>query len=186
MKQKTYPVEGIQNLALLALGLHRLDALVANKRFDIRTYQSTAPGVYAPIASLRFRAAFSDQANACRTTACAVGHGPIFGIHMELDLTRKYYGWDDYMHGVFCAPASASDSWRTWCFGAFWSYHTGQETRAAAAKRIAWILLEKPRLEPYQYIEYVCLPTFKDWEPDWKAIETMIPDEKLEGIAWLY
>lgn len=172
-------------MALLALGLHRLDALVANKRFDIRTYQSTAPGVYAPIASLRFRAAFSDQANACRTTACAVGHGPIFGIHMELDLTRKYYGWDDYMHGVFCAPASASDSWRTWCFGAFWSYHPGQETRAAAAKRIAWILLEKPRLEPYQYIEYVCLPTFKNWEPDWKAIETMIPEEKLEGIAWI-
>ena len=173
-------------MALLALGLHRLDALVANRSFDMRTYQSTEPVIYAPIASLRFKAAFSGRANACRTTACAVGHGPVFGIHMELDLAKKSYGWADYMYGAFCAPESAFESWRSWCFDAVWSLHPGQETRAAAAKRIAWILLEKSGLEESHFITWSSLPTFKNWEPDWEAIEAMTPEEKLEGIAWLY
>jgi len=64
-----------------------------------------------------------------------------------------------------------------------------QWSRGAAASRIAWSLTDcdynKAGCHPFDYVKWESRSEFETWEPDWTAIEAMIPAEKLEGIAWI-
>ncbi len=132
-------------------------------------------GYYAPRFEEPMR---KHHGNECGTTACAVGHGPLFGI-----TPVDGEDWEDYAIRLF---ETAPKSWvYRWCFHGYWATVEGMRSREAAAKRIAWILKMKDTCGPSSYASWRGRADFEAWEPDWEEIEKMIPAEKLKGIEWI-
>lgn len=211
MRDKNWPAKR-QNLALLALGLHRLSERVGDLNFNMLRFLGKTAN--APLegggAELKCELQHSDQErHECGTTACAVGHGPSFGIRpilLEIDRDSWIYtrrvdpDWGFYTERAFL-PVCTTGCY-SWMFDASWGRseifdhrYLGEErtstlaSRAHAAKRIAWCLKfsgDAARLcGPLSYHSWRYLREFQEFEPDWEEIEKMIPAKALEGIAWI-
>lgn len=192
-----------ENLALLALGLHRLDLKLGSEGFnicyflsDINEGRRAHRSAYDPRLSYRLRTSLEYYPdNPCGTTACAVGHGPLFGIG-EVDALRDPgIGWTAYIDTQFPELISRAAAWM---FAGVWGAMdveleiagaSQQWSRGAAASRIAWSLTSanynNAGCIPADYVKWNRRAEFESWEPDWDAIKAMIPEEKLEGIAWI-
>lgn len=107
------------NLAKLALGLH---ALPTNyDQFSMSDF------CYNYVIGFTFRPNEAREAlHGCQTCACALGHGPSFGILPDLHDTWESYGakFIPYTEGGWL-----------WCFGDAW-----ENDPREAAKRIAFLL----------------------------------------------
>ena len=197
MRDPNWP-EKRQNLALLALGLHRLSERVGDLHFSMLRFLGGTCS--APLksggAELKCELQHSDQErHECGTTACAAGHGPSFGIRpilLETDRDRWMYsqsgdpGWGFYMRrALLPGPALVPFAW---LFYPVWGRSenfmksrvrrerpSALKSRAHAAKRIAWCLKfpeDSDRLcGPLQYHSWRYLREFQEFEPDWEEIE---------------
>ena len=197
MRDPNWPAKR-QNLALLALGLHRLSDLVGDLNFSMLRFLGGTCS--APLksggAELKRELQHSDQErHECGTTACAAGHGPSFGIRpilLETDRDRWMYlqsgdpDWGFYTDRAFLPVGTTGCYW--WMFDASWGRseifdhrYLGEErtstlaSRAHAAKRIAWCLKfpeDSDRLcGPLRYHSWRYLREFQEFEPDWEEIE---------------
>ena len=110
----------------------------------------------------------------CGTTACAIGHGPLFGI-----TPGDGEDWGNYASRLF------ENRVYPWCFHGYWGRILGMHSREAAAKRIAWFLKREDICSAAFYEIWSGRENFEAWEPDWEEIEKMIPEQKLLGIEWL-
>ncbi len=76
------------------------------------------------------------EAHQCGSVGCAVGHGPLAGIGIEV--FDKYEGlWNAYCDEVFIERSFDPEAW-DWCFSSDWS--RVDNTPQGAAKRILWLL----------------------------------------------
>lgn len=192
-----------QNLALLALGLHRLSRKLGSEGFNISYYLADINCgnrvnriAYDQQLADRLRTSLEYYPDhPCGTTACAVGHGPLFGLEVPDAASTPIMPWTSYIEEQF---PDLSERAAQWMFASVWgSMDLELETagaqqqwsRGAAASRIAWALTacdyNDAGCHPFDYVKWAYRPKFEAWEPDWDAIEAMIPAEKLEGIAWI-
>ena len=173
-----------QNLALLGLGLHRLSRCLGDTGFgmesymrvDMESYMSDG-GLADEYVSGEYTHTFEKplhHGHECGTTACAIGHGPLFGITPD-----DGEDWGNFARRLFEARVYS------WCFHGRWAHVEGMESRESAAKRIAWKLKMRGSCEPTCYKDWSGREDFEAWEPDWEEIEKMIPAEKLKGIEWI-
>lgn len=92
----------LENLALLAVGLHALSEKVGSLRFRM-AYWLTADGSHViqwPLDGSEERELLFGENNRheCGTSACAAGHGPMFGIAGSEEYCEDWY---DYVSRVF-------------------------------------------------------------------------------------
>lgn len=180
--------EGIENLALLSLGLHRLADVRKDLGFDMATYTGATlgPTDAADEQAVLLYTLTADAAD-CRTSACAVGHGPLFGLRVG----GAPITWSAYSHTVFAIRTQQHCGWH-WMFAGTWRRtQFGQETREAAAKRIAWYIRERQTRpgnwcsSPLSFHTWGPREEYEAWQPDWAEIASMISVEKLRGIEWI-
>lgn len=187
----------LENLALLALGLHRLAARVDNIGFYMKWFYYGEEQVPTPDKGrlLRERVGSGYAEHDCGSAACAVGHGPSFGITLPHS-GEDHVSWNHYYNQVFL-PTGMARYLHRWMFNGNWGrwnairddYPRDIFTRAHAAKRIAWALKHYEDEERFTAVEnyhvWKFRKEFEDFTPDWNEIEKMIPPGKLEGIAWI-
>jgi len=137
--------ERLRNLCVLAVGLRQLSEWPEYKHFSMRdyavTYEDTRMGreYYSLLNPLDIPSAgpVTFPGVGCNTVACALGHGPMFGIqpsHYLLPDSREL--WSLYSLKF---TESESDAY-AWFFGGGWTHVEGHDTPLSAAKRIAyWI-----------------------------------------------
>jgi len=114
-----------QNLALLALGLHRLSRKLGSEGFNISYYLADINCgnwvnriAYAQQLSDRLRTSLEYYPDhPCGTTACAVGHGPLFGLEVPDAASTPIMVWTDYIEGKF---PDLSASAVQWMFDSLW------------------------------------------------------------------
>lgn len=192
--QTKRPPKRIQNLALLALGLRALHEKVGAHGFKMSQYLIKGNGFCVtdvPDSKTERGLLFpSESEHECGTSACAAGHGPLFGIKGMCEAREDWY---DYTRRVFISETSHEGhvTW-AWMFGGSWGEREPQHgTRQAAAKRIAWYLQHHDKGDNYYWSSATMFDSwdlrdeFLTWEPDWKEIEAMVTKEKLKGIAWI-
>lgn len=125
--------EQLANLKTLAMGLA---AHVPPPEFDMNDYV-TSDGYGASVTILEnYPHKFWNQKERyakCGTVACAVGHGPMFGIEPRID---EY--WHDYSHRSFGCNPYVRKSLFVWMFGTDWSII--DNTPQGAAARINFFL----------------------------------------------
>jgi len=188
----------LENLALLAVGLHALSEKVGSLRFGM-AYWLTADGIHVisnPLDGSEERELLFGEKNRheCGTSACAAGHGPLFGIAGREEDGEDWY---DYVERVFLRSEDlprADAAW-DWMFGASWRVNIIEgkllDEREEAAKRIAWYLEHQSKNDgsffvgPSQFEAWDRRDEFNAWQPDWDAIRATIPEKKLKGIAWI-
>lgn len=177
----------LENMALLALGLYRLAEVDGELGFSMRTYlRDTATNrmfwdweaeeIPARLEILKEALASGDE---CGTTACALGHGPLFGIGRLNNLS-----WVSYCACNFTGCGDAETF--NWLFGGQWAGIPGHDDRKSAAKRLAWHVLKgHDSTYPSDVFKWDRWDEFLAWSPHWDAIEALVPVERLQGIEWI-
>lgn len=126
-----------KNLQILADGLYSLPKDYNN--FDMAEYYSHENPT-------------TNQLPECGTVACAVGHGPAFGIPVDEYTVTGSVAWELY-NDKFTDPQNEKDDWKfAFLFGSNWQEI--DNTPKGAAKRIYAMLALTACEDPPEYMVY--------------------------------
>lgn len=135
--------ERLRNLCVLAVGLKQLSEWPEYSHFDMRDYalelhpeQPRSDGYILLSPDDVYGVEPSVMRGECNTVACALGHGPMFGIRPASSTVLGRNLWFSYASKFIDYGTNAHE----WFFSGAWAHVEGHDTPLGAAKRIAYWL----------------------------------------------